>query len=93
MDDTDAEKHPAVQQPSQSDQSTPQAAEPTANTVTDRTDLLEKARAFLTSPQVRYEDNAAKRRFLAEKGLNGAEIDGLLQELVSVYSMSRTLYS
>ena len=50
----------------------------------DRSQLLDRARSFLQSPQVRYEDNAAKHRFLVEKGLNDVEIQGLLQELVSV---------
>lgn len=49
----------------------------------DRAQLIERARTFLYSPQVRYEDNAAKYRFLAEKGLNDVEIHGLLHELVS----------
>ncbi|KZT06413.1 uncharacterized protein LAESUDRAFT_759261 [Laetiporus sulphureus 93-53] len=48
---------------------------------TDRTELINKARGFLLSPQVRHEDISAKRKFLAEKGLDDAEIDGLLQEL------------
>ena len=53
------------------------------STSSDRTDLLEKARAFLSSPQVVHEDAIAKRKFLAEKGLNDAEIERLIQELVS----------
>lgn len=48
----------------------------------DRSTLLERARAFLTSPQLRYEEPAEKRRFLAEKGLNAVEIEGLMRELV-----------
>ncbi|KAI0960456.1 hypothetical protein AcW1_004963 [Taiwanofungus camphoratus] len=47
----------------------------------DRTELLRKARAFLGSPQVRREDDVAKRRFLTEKGLTDIEIDRLLQEI------------
>lgn len=50
---------------------------------TSRSLLLERARNFLYSPQVRYEDSAAKYKFLADKGLDDAEIRGLLQELVS----------
>ncbi|KZT70377.1 hypothetical protein DAEQUDRAFT_668036 [Daedalea quercina L-15889] len=46
-----------------------------------RTDLLDKARVFLNSPQARHEDYAAKRRFLVEKGLKDDEIDGLLREM------------
>lgn len=48
----------------------------------DRSTLLERARAFLTSPQLHYEEPAEKRRFLAEKGLNAVEIEGLMRELV-----------
>ncbi|KAJ3551653.1 hypothetical protein NM688_g4582 [Phlebia brevispora] len=46
----------------------------------DRTELLNRARAFLSSPQVMHEDLMAKRRFLAEKGLDNTEIEALLQE-------------
>lgn len=49
----------------------------------DRTELLDQARAFLSSPQVKYDDPTATRRFLAEKGLYGDEIDQLLREIVS----------
>lgn len=48
----------------------------------DRTELLQRARAFLSSPQVRHEDLTAKRRFLGEKGLSEDEIEGLLREVV-----------
>lgn len=51
----------------------------------DRTELLQTARAFLNSPQVRHEDNVAKRNFLAQKGLNDAEIDILLREVVRAH--------
>ncbi|KAF7332292.1 hypothetical protein MKEN_00110400 [Mycena kentingensis (nom. inval.)] len=46
----------------------------------DRTDLLSKARTFLQQPQVQREDVAAKRKFLAEKGLTETEIDMALRE-------------
>ncbi|TFK55576.1 hypothetical protein OE88DRAFT_1651951 [Heliocybe sulcata] len=49
----------------------------------DRRELLDRARSFLLSPQVRDEDIWAKRTFLAEKGLTDPEIDGLLRELPS----------
>jgi hypothetical protein len=55
---------------------------PESHNENDRLDLTNKARAFLTSPQVRNEDIPAKRRFLAEKGLTDAEINQLIQELV-----------
>ena len=58
---------------------------------TDRTELIQRARAFLTSPQVRHEDAVAKRRFLAEKGLTDAEIEGLLLEVVRDASFASRL--
>ncbi|KAI0796969.1 hypothetical protein C8Q75DRAFT_742879 [Abortiporus biennis] len=47
----------------------------------DRIELISRARTFLHSPQVRNEDVAAKRRFLAEKGLTVPEVEGLIREL------------
>ncbi|KAI0677359.1 hypothetical protein C8Q78DRAFT_1002404 [Trametes maxima] len=47
----------------------------------DRSVLLQRARAFLSSPQVRHEDLVAKRRFLTEKGLTNDEVEGLLREV------------
>ncbi|KAJ7180359.1 hypothetical protein C8R43DRAFT_398948 [Mycena crocata] len=47
----------------------------------NRADLLAKARAFLHQPQIQREDELSKRRFLVEKGLNEAEIQGLMREL------------
>ncbi|KAJ7780990.1 hypothetical protein B0H16DRAFT_1404079 [Mycena metata] len=47
----------------------------------DRLELLTKARAFLHQPQIQREDVVSKRRFLAEKGLNDAEIEGLMREM------------
>ena len=49
----------------------------------DRSELLERARTFLRSPQVVHEDAFAKRKFLAQKGLNDGEVETLIQELVS----------
>ena len=51
-------------------------------TAEDRSELLDKARSFLTSPQVRHDDPSATRRFLAEKGLNNLEIEQLMREMV-----------
>ncbi len=48
----------------------------------NRAELVDKARAFLGSPQVIHEDTSAKRRFLAEKGLNDSEIETLILEQV-----------
>ena len=57
---------------------------PPVSQLENREELIERARLFLTSPQIRHEDLFAKRRFLAEKGLSDAEIAGLLQELVYI---------
>jgi len=51
----------------------------------DRSELLTRARLFLTSPQVQNQDAFAKYTFLAEKGLNDDEIKSLLRTLVCVY--------
>ena len=52
-----------------------------------RQDLLSRAQAFLTSPQIRDQDDAAKRRFLTDKGLVPAEVDSLLQGIVSLWTL------
>jgi len=48
----------------------------------NRAELLARARTFLTSPQVQYQDANAKRTFLREKGLTEFETDDLLRNLV-----------
>ncbi|CAA7259641.1 unnamed protein product [Cyclocybe aegerita] len=58
-------------------QSPPQPVPPS----TSRDEIISKARAFLASPQVQYQDVHVKRAFLAEKGLNGAEIESLLHRV------------
>jgi len=50
----------------------------------NRAELIERARSFLISPQIRHEDVFAKRRFLVEKGLSDPEIAGLLQGLARI---------
>lgn len=50
--------------------------------VTDRSELLDKARHFLGSPQVVHQDHESKRRFLTDKGLTDGEIQLLLHEMV-----------
>jgi len=62
---------------------TPSVAEPGQES---RPDLLSRAQAFLTSPQIRDQDDVAKRKFLTEKGLTPAEVDHLLQGIVSVWA-------
>lgn len=56
----------------------------------DRSELLSRARGFLTSPQIYAQDLHAKRRFLTEKGLRDTEIDILLRELVCRSHCTRT---
>ncbi|KAI0720309.1 hypothetical protein C8T65DRAFT_634096 [Cerioporus squamosus] len=73
---------PAAEAPAENTEETPPAqGDPPPPASTDRTELLQRARAFLTSPQVRHEDVSAKRRFLVEKGLTDAEIEELLFEV------------
>lgn len=43
---------------------------------------MSRARTFLRSPQIQYQDMTAKRQFLAAKGMSEADIDSLLQEQV-----------
>ena len=62
----------------------PTQSQPLPPTPVDRAELLQRARVFLTSPQVRHEDITAKRRFLADKGLTDVEVDGLLCEVVRI---------
>jgi len=69
------------------DQPQPEPAPPpTGSGLESRQDLLSRAQAFLTSPQIRDQDDAAKRKFLTEKGLTPAEVDHLLQGIVSVWA-------
>ncbi|PCH40818.1 hypothetical protein WOLCODRAFT_162568 [Wolfiporia cocos MD-104 SS10] len=71
----------AVHDPGTDGNATATSTTPDESGTVDRTELLKKARAFLTSPQVRYEDASSKRTFLSEKGLNDLEIENLLQEV------------
>ncbi|KIK67802.1 hypothetical protein GYMLUDRAFT_794327 [Collybiopsis luxurians FD-317 M1] len=48
---------------------------------TNRSELISRARIFLSSPQIQSQDVFAKRNFLLEKGLNEHEIELLLREL------------
>jgi len=59
---------------------------PAESSPESRQDLLSRAQAFLTSPQIRDQDDASKRKFLTEKGLTPAEVDYLLQGIVSVWA-------
>ncbi|KAF8272140.1 hypothetical protein EI94DRAFT_1865558 [Lactarius quietus] len=51
--------------------------------VSNRSELLDRARHFLNSPQVTHQDHESKRRFLTEKGLTDGEIQLLLHEMPS----------
>ncbi|KLO10247.1 hypothetical protein SCHPADRAFT_907062 [Schizopora paradoxa] len=51
-----------------------------STTISDRSSLIERARSFLRSPQIRNEDPSAKRGFLQEKGMNPSEIEMLMRE-------------
>ncbi|KAI9447889.1 hypothetical protein H4582DRAFT_1896987 [Lactarius indigo] len=51
--------------------------------VLDRSELLDRARHFLGSPQVVHQDHESKRRFLTDKGLTDGEIQLLLREMPS----------
>ena len=73
------EIHPSAALP----QSAPETQTPVVDQ--DRSELLTRARSFLTSPQVQNQDAFAKYTFLAEKGLNDDEIKSLLHTLVCVY--------
>jgi hypothetical protein len=67
---------------------------PTPAPTPDRAELLERARHFLSSPQVTHQDYDSKRRFLAEKGLEDGEIQLLLNEMVRpVHSFPRPKHS
>jgi len=55
----------------------------------NRSELVARARTFLTSPHIQPQDVFAKRRFLADKGLSEAEIEGLLHELVYEFTFQR----
>ncbi|KAI0005157.1 hypothetical protein BJV74DRAFT_881044 [Russula compacta] len=52
--------------------------------IPNRSELLDRARHFLSSPQVIHQDHESKRRFLAEKGLADGEIQLLLREMLPV---------
>lgn len=57
--------------------------------VEDRPQLIARARTFLTSPAVQYQDIHAKRRFLLDKGLSEPEIEAMLREMVGVLIQAR----
>ena len=60
--------------------------------VSNRSELLDRARLFLNSPQVIHQDHESKRRFLTEKGLTDGEIQLLLREMVRRVAFPHGLY-
>ncbi|KAI0307026.1 hypothetical protein B0F90DRAFT_1813852 [Multifurca ochricompacta] len=56
----------------------------TLTSTSNRIELLDKARHFLSSPQVVHQDYESKRRFLVEKGLSDGEVQQLLREMLPV---------
>ncbi|KAK7470397.1 hypothetical protein VKT23_001824 [Stygiomarasmius scandens] len=79
MSSNEASSSSSSQPETQSPQQQEPASLPTPSD--DRTELISRARTFLTSPQVRNQDLFAKRSFLLEKGLTEPEIELLLREL------------
>jgi hypothetical protein len=45
---------------------------------TQQSELIDKARSFLASPEIRSADISAKKEFLKSKGLREEEIDQLM---------------
>ena len=90
MPDESSSPPPTETPEQQNDASTvAEQSPPVAPAAEDRSELVSRARAFLTSPQVQHEDLAAKRRFLIEKGLNDAEVEALLRDVVRTQSPCR----
>ncbi|KAF5393005.1 hypothetical protein D9757_001316 [Collybiopsis confluens] len=61
-----------------------------AGDATDRSELISRARIFLSSPQIQNQDIFAKRAFLLEKGLNEYEIEQILREMSPSTNLSST---
>jgi hypothetical protein len=57
-----------------------QTPQPSAN----RSELIARARTFLSTPHIRSQDDTSKHAFLVDKGLTQDEIHSLLREIVSV---------
>ncbi|KAG1873768.1 hypothetical protein DFJ58DRAFT_676805, partial [Suillus subalutaceus] len=70
----DTDKQPVEPVPETKPDQTPQ---PSIN----RSELIAKARTFLSTPHIRSQDNTSKHAFLVEKGLTQDEIHSLLREI------------
>lgn len=73
---SDADKHLAQPVPETKPDQTPQPS-------VDRSELIARARTFLSTPHIRSQDDTSKHAFLVEKGLTQDEIYSLLREIVS----------
>ncbi|KAI6130323.1 hypothetical protein EDD16DRAFT_1515507 [Pisolithus croceorrhizus] len=72
----------SARKPAEDDVRPPQSpTTSSAPTSSDRTELISRARTFLSAPEIRSQDLDAKATFLSEKGLSKSEIDHLLREL------------
>ena len=91
MPEDNSRPEPSEPNPSVDAQSLPAAT--TVPTEEGHSQLLEKARAFLASPQVRHDDPEVSRKFLSEKGLNDEEINSLMKELVRPTPCVYTTYN
>ncbi|KAI6047519.1 hypothetical protein EDC04DRAFT_630739 [Pisolithus marmoratus] len=67
--------------PSQDDAQPVQRATSSTSASSNRTELISRARTFLSAPEIRSQHLDAKAAFLSEKGLTSHEIDHLLREL------------
>lgn len=85
MPDDSPKEHPTGEPAGQVQSEPPAETSQPVQEVSDRAELLARARTFISSPQVRLQDSDAKWTFLAEKGLTPSEIDQLLRESVRRY--------
>jgi hypothetical protein len=58
--------------------------DPTPQPSANRSELIARARTFLSTPHIRSQDDTSKHAFLVDKGLTQDEIHSLLREIVSV---------
>lgn len=57
-----------------------------SGSIDSRNELIARARSFLNSPQIHYQDDTSKRAFLMEKGLTETETANLMRERVCIAS-------
>ena len=81
--------------PNSSSASASEHASSSSPPTSDHSELLDRARHFLNSPQVIDQDLESKRRFLAGKGLTDGGIQLLLREtvrLVHIYPLRHSMF-